>query len=292
MARVRRSLLFVPGDDREAFARGRDARPDTLILDLEDTVAPSRKPGARALVTEVLGGLAPGATERAIRVNSPGTAYFSDDLWAAVGAGADAIVIPKVDSAEDVRAVDARLAAAEVEAGRPVGSTSLLPLIETARGVLDAYAIATASPRGAALLLGHLDLSLSLGIPETGIREGTLLHARCHVVLAARAAGREAIDALFMSPTDADGFRAAAHAGQRLGFAGKLLWHPDQVSLVHEVYAPSPSEVAHARRVVQAFEEALAGGTGMFLLDGRMVDLPVVDAERAVLERARQAGVL
>jgi citrate lyase subunit beta / citryl-CoA lyase len=291
-ARARRSVLFASGGDRDALARGRNAGPDTLILDLEDTVAPSRKPGARALVIESLGEPAPVGTERAVRVNAPITAYFPDDLAAAIRAGADAIVIPKVDSAADVRRVDDCLARAEADAGRPAGSALLLPLIETARGVLDAYAIATASFRVAALLLGHLDLSLSLGLPEASIGEGTLLHARCQVVLAARAAGREAIDALFVGPADADGFRAEAREGRRLGFAGKLLLHPEQVPLVHEVYAPSPTDVARARRVVEAFEEALAGGTGMFVLDGRLIDRPVVDAERAVLERARRAGVL
>jgi citrate lyase subunit beta / citryl-CoA lyase len=165
----------------------------------------------------------------------------------------------------------------------------LLPLIETALGVLNAYAIATACPRVDAFLVGHVDLSLSLGIREAGFRHGTILHARCQVVLAA---GRDAIDALFMNLSDADGFRGEAREGQRLGFGGKLLLHADQVRLVHEVYAPSDGEIAHARRVVQAFDEAAATGAGMFLLDGRMVDLPVVEAERAVLERARRAGIL
>jgi len=209
-----------------------------------------------------------------------------------IGAGADALVIPKVNSAGEIRAVDDQVARTEVERGRPPGSVRLLPLIETALGVLNAYAIATACPRVDALLLGHVDLSLNLGIREAGIRHGTIFHARCQVVLAARAAGRDAIDALFMNPTDADGFREEAREGQRLGFAGKLLLHPDQVRLVHEVYAPSDGEIAHARRVVQAFDEAAAAGTGMFLLDGRVIDLPVVEAERAVLERARRAGTL
>ena len=209
-----------------------------------------------------------------------------------IAAGADALVIPKVSSAGEIRAVDNQVARTEVESGRPAGSVRFLPLIETALGVLNAYPIATACPRVDALLLGHVDLSLSLGIREAGIRDGTILHARCQVVLAARAAGRDAIDALFMSPTDPDGFRREAREGQRLGFAGKLLLHPDQVRLVHEVYAPSDGEIAHARRVVQAFDEAAAAGTGMFLLDGRVIDLPVVEAERAVLERARRAGIL
>jgi len=292
MARVRRSVLFVPGSDRAALRGALKSGPDTLVVDLEDTVTPACKHAARALAVAFLGEPAPAGTERAARVNSPATPYFSDDLPAVIAAGADALVIPKVNSAGEIRAVDDQVARTEVERGRPPGSVRLLPLIETALGVLNAYAIATACPRVDALVLGHVDLSLSLGIREAGLRQGTILHARCQVVLAARAAGRDAIDALFMNPTDADGFREEAREGQRLGFAGKLLLHPDQVRLVHEVYAPSDGEIAHARRVVQTFDEAAAAGTGMFLLDGRVIDLPVVEAERAVLERARRAGTL
>lgn len=292
MARLRRSVLLVSGSDPAAFRRARKAGPDSLVLDLEDTVTPSRKPAARTLVVEFLHEPAPAATERAVRVNAPVTPYFPDDLTAVIAAGADALVIPKVESALEIRAVDGHVARAEGEAGRSPGSVALLPLIETALGVLNAYPIASASSRVDALLLGHVDLSRSLGIREAGIRDGTIFHARCQVVLAARAAGREAIDALFMHPADADGFRAEAREGQHLGFAGKLLLQADHVPLVHEVYTPSDREIAHARRVIRAFEEVVATGSGLLLLDGRMIDLPVVEAERAVLERARRAGVL
>src|SRR6266446_5428811 len=165
MARVRRSVLFVPGSDRAALRGALKSGPDTLVVDLEDTVTPACKHAARALAVAFLGEPAPAGTERAARVNSPATPYFSDDLPA---------------------------------------------VIETALDVLNAYAIATACPRVDALVLGHVDLSLSLGIREAGLRQGTILHARCQVVLAARAAGRDAIDALFMNPTDADGFREEA----------------------------------------------------------------------------------
>ncbi len=210
MARVRRSVLFVPGSDRAALRGALKSGPDTLVVDLEDTVTPACKHAARALAVAFLGEPAPAGTERAARVNSPATPYFSDDLPAVIGAGADALVIPKVNSAGEIRAVDDQVARTEVERGRPPGSVRLLPLIETALGVLNAYAIATACPRVDALVLGHVDLSLSLGIREAGLRQGTILHARCQVVLAARAAGRDAIDALFMNPTDADGFREEA----------------------------------------------------------------------------------
>ena len=155
MARVRRSVLFVPGSDRAALRSALQAGPDTLVVDLEDTVTPARKHAARALAVAFLGEPAPAHTERAARVNSPVTPYFSDDLLAVIAAGADALVIPKVSSAGEIRAVDNQVARAEMESGRPAGAVRFLPLIETALGVLNAYPIATACPRVDALLLGH-----------------------------------------------------------------------------------------------------------------------------------------
>lgn len=290
-ARIRRSALFVSGGAPEPLERFRATGADTLILDLEDTVTPARKPEARQRVAAALRPPLWGGTERAVRVNAPATAYFDDDLRAIVAAGPDALVIPKATSADQIREVDARVGQAEREAGLPPGSIRLLPLIETALGVLNAYPIAAAAPRVAALLLGHVDLSRDLGLREAGARDGTIFHARCQLVLAARAAGRDAIDAVFMNLADPDGFRAEAREGLRLGYAGKLLIDRDQVPLVHEVYTPSAEEVAYARRVVEAFAAQAAEGTGLFLLAGRLIDLPVVEAERSVLERARRAGL-
>ena len=279
MARVRRSVLFVPGSDRAALRGALESGPDTLVVDLEDTVTPVRKHAARVLAVAFLGEPAPAGTERAARVNSPATPYFSDDLPAVIAAGADALVIPKGNSAGEIRAVDDQVARTEVE--RAPARLGEAPAADRdgarrAQRIRDRHRL----PAGRRAPLG----------PR--IRHGTILRARCQVVLAAGAAGRDAIDALFMNPTDADGFRGEAREGQRLGGAGKLLLHSDQVRLVHEIYAPSDGEIAHARRVVQAFDEAAAAGTGMFLLDGRVIDLPVVEAERAVRARARRAGTL
>ncbi len=179
----------------------------------------------------------------------------------------------------------------EREAGLEPGSVKLLPLIETAIGVLNAHAIASATPRVEALLMGHGDLSLSIGIKEARAGDGTILHARCHIVLAAKATGREAIDTVFLDIDDLEGFKAEARQGLRLGYGGKLCIHPSQVEPVHAIYTPSPTEVAYARRVVEAFESALAEGRGVFALDRRMIDGPIVEAERTILERARKAGV-
>jgi citrate lyase subunit beta / citryl-CoA lyase len=286
--RLRRSLLFVCGASPPALEAAGQSLADCLILDLEDTVTPPQKPRARGLVTEFLRRPARPGLERSVRVNAPSTPWFAEDVAAAAGAGAEALVVPKVESVEDIRAVEERLSRDERRTGRDEGSVKVLALIETPRGVLAAAAIAEASPRVEALVIGHVDLSRSLGIKEAGAMEGTILHARCHLVLAAKAAGKEAIDAVFMNLDDPEGF--AAEARQGLGFAGKLVIDERQVALAHEAYRPTEAEIASARRLVAAFEAAVAQGRGLFVFGGRAIDLPVVEAERSILARARAAA--
>ncbi len=283
---LRRSLLFVCGAELEALAAARRSAADGLILDLEDTVTPDRKPLARRLVADFLREPARPGLERTVRVNPPPTPWFAEDVGVVVAAGAGAIVIPKVQSAADVRRVDRRLDHAEHSAGRTRAAVRLLALVETPLGVLNAHAIATASARLEALVIGHVDLSRTLGIKEAGAMEGTVLHARCQLVLAAKAAGLDAIDAVFMDLRDPDGFTAEARQGLRLGFGGKLLIDERQVVLVHGVYRPSDAEIAYARRLVAAWEAAVAEGKGVFVFEGRVIDRPVVDAERTILARA------
>jgi citrate lyase subunit beta/citryl-CoA lyase len=290
MPRLRRSCLFVTGADHRALEHARSAGADTLILDLEDTVAADRKSAARALVSEFLRAGGPPDTERAVRVNAVGTAQLDDDLPAVVVAGADALVVPKTESPDDLRALDVRLAILERRSGRHVGTVRLLPLLETPAGVLRAHQLAIASPRVDALVIGHVDLSRTLGIREAGAMEGTILHARAHLVLAAKAASVDAIDAVYMRAEDDTGFEAEARQGLALGFGGKLLVQAHQVPLIHAVYQPSEAEVDYARRLVAAFDAASADGRGLFVFEGRIIDLPVVEAERSVLRRARRTA--
>ncbi len=283
--RLRRTFLFVCGAEPEALEGARHSTADGLILDLEDTVAPQRKVQARQRVAEFMRQPLRAGLERTVRVNGPATPWFAQDAADAVGRGADALVIPKVESAGDIRIVDDRVSREERLARRTDGSVKLLALIETPRGVLGACSIAEASPRIEALVFGHVDLSRSLGIRVAGAGEGTILHARCQTVLAAKAAGKEAIDAVFMDLDDPQGLIAEARQGLQLGFAGKLVIDERQVSLVHQVYRPSPEEIAYARRLVAAFDAAVAEGRGVFVFEGRVIDRPVVEAERAVLAR-------
>jgi citrate lyase subunit beta/citryl-CoA lyase len=274
----------VPGADSRLLEAAARSAADCLILDLEDTVTPDRKPAARALVADFLRRPARPGRARAVRVNPVPSPWFAADVAAV--AAADALVLPKVESPDEVRTVSSHLRQAEREAGRREGSVGLLALIETPRGLLAAPSIAAVDSRVGALLLGHVDLSRALGIKEAGAMEGMILHARCQLVLAAKAAGRRAIDTVFMDLADASGFTAEARQGLRLGFTGKLLIDERQVALLHEAYRPSEDEIAYARRLVAAYEAAVAEGTGLFVFEGRAIDLPVVDAERTILARA------
>lgn len=289
--RVRRSLLFIPGSDERKLAKSRALRPDAFIFDLEDGVAPDRKEEARRMVAAHLREVAPGPAERAVRLNGLHTPFFAEDLRAIAGARPDALVLPKVESPEEVAAIEAAVGAAERAAGVPAPGPSLLLFIESARGLAGAAAIAAASRRVEALILGHADFCKDLGVRQARATEGILLHVRCALVLAARAAGVEAIDTIYESLGDVEGLRAEAEQAAALGFAGKLALHPAQVEPIQAAFTPSAEEVAYARRVVEGFEAARAAGRGVFTLDGRMIDEPFVEVERRLLARARQAGL-
>lgn len=290
--RVRRSLLFIPGSDERKLAKSRALTPDAFIFDLEDGVAPDRKEEARRQVAMLLREVPPGAAERAVRLNGLKTPFFAEDLQAIAGAQPDALVLPKVESPEEVAAIEAAVAAAERAAGVRGPGPPLLLFIESARGLAVAAAIAAASRRVEALILGHADFCKDLGVRQARATEGILLHVRCALVLAARAAGVEAIDTIYESLGDVEGLRAEAEQAAALGFAGKLALHPAQVEPIQVAFTPSAEEVAYARRVVEGFEAAKAAGRGVFTLDGRMIDEPFVEVEQRLLARARQAGLV
>jgi citrate lyase subunit beta/citryl-CoA lyase len=292
--RLRRSLLFVPGGDARKLARALESQADALILDLEDAVPPERKPAARAAVEEALReGSRRSQQELAVRVNAPGTPWCHDDLAAVVRGGATACVLPKCEDADALARVAEALDALEAEAGRSrAAPVRLLALVESAAGVGNARAVAAASPRVAALCFGHADFSLDMRLPDPDPTSGVIHHARCALALAARAADVAPIDTVFLDVRDPDGFRADADHGRRLGFEGKLCIHPAQAVVANEVHTPSAQEIDAARRVVTAWEQARAEGRGVFALEGRMVDAPLVAVHERVLERARRAGVL
>jgi citrate lyase subunit beta/citryl-CoA lyase len=277
VVRPRRSVLYVPGSNARAIAKARTLPADGLILDLEDSVAPSAKEGARRAVLEALraGGFAP--REVAVRVNAGATSWGADDLASAARSGADAVLLPKVESAEEVRAAERALDAA----GAPP-ALALWCTIETPRGVLDAPAIAAASARLGCLVMGTSDLVKDLRARHTPGRSEVLV-ALGTVLLAARANGLAALDGVHLDLADDAGFEAACRQGRDLGFDGKTLIHPRTIEVANAVFAPTEAEIAEARRIIGAHGEALAAGKGVVVVDGKLVEaLHVEEARRLV----------
>jgi citrate lyase subunit beta/citryl-CoA lyase len=287
-----RSLMFVPGHrDRmvqRALGLGEfgDSDLDVALLDLEDGVPPSAKDDARRLVAEVLGRPSRGgrAPLRFVRIRRALSDDGAADLDAIVRPGLDGVMVPKAERAHDIEWLADELDARERDAKIPHGTVRIIPSIESAAALLEAPLIARAADRVIGLAFGSEDFALDLGLPTK--REGEaadLLYARSATVVAAVAAKRLAFDGIWPDIEDAAGLRADSLLARRLGFSGKTLIHPSQVAVVNELFSPSAAEVEEARRVVRAFDEALARGDGAVALDGQMLDAPVVDRARRVL---------
>ncbi len=278
--RPRRSVLYLPGSNARALEKARTLAADGLILDLEDAVAPSAKAAARAQVLAALAAGGFGPRERIVRVNGAGTPWGLDDLAAAARSGADAVCLPKVERAEEVRAADRALAAH----GAPI-ELGLWCMIETPRGVLAADAIAGASPRVACLVAGTSDLVKDLGARPTAGR-AEVLPSLGLILLAARAHGLAALDGVHLDLDDDAGLEAACRQGRDLGFDGKTLIHPRQLEPANRAFAPDEAEIALARRIVAAHAAAEAAGQGVTVLDGRLVEALHVEAARRRLALA------
>ena len=277
--RPRRSVLYMPGSNARALEKAKQLPADGLILDLEDAVAPDAKDAARTQVCAAVAAGGYGRREVVIRVNALATPWGQADLAAVAGAGAgaDAVLLPKVESADAVRQALAVLDAAGAPAGLP-----LWCMMETPRAMLDAAAIAGASPRLAALVMGTSDLAKELHAAHTPLRL-PLLTALGLCLLAARANGLAILDGVALDLEDADGFAAACRQGRELGFDGKTLIHPRQIEPANQAFAPAAAEVAQARRIIAAHRAAAREGKGVAVVDGRLIEaLHVAEAERQV----------
>ncbi len=286
--RLRRSRLYLPGGEPRHFVNARLHQPDAIILDLEDAVAPSEKDAARILVRNALRAVDFRPCERMVRINQGDLGL--QDVDAVARFNVHAILIPKAESAEQVRAVDARAEAARRAAGLPE-PCFLVPIVETALGCFNALAIASASPNVVALTIGLEDYTADLGVERTA--EGReSLWARQTVVNAARAAGVAPSDSVFSDVADLDGLRAAVLEAKALGFEGKGCIHPRQIPVVHAAFAPTPDEIARAQRIVLAFEDATARGIGVVAVGSRMVDPPVVKRALRTLRTSEELALV
>jgi citrate lyase subunit beta / citryl-CoA lyase len=274
-SRPRRSVLYMPGSNERALEKARSLPVDGLILDLEDAVGPDHKEMAREKACAAAASDTYGMREVTIRVNGLGTRWHDDDLAAACAAGPDGIVVPKVDSGDEVRG----LVTAMERHGAP-GHTRLWAMVETPRSVLAVDEIASASPRLAGLVLGTNDLVKELGARHVPGR-APLLTALSMALLAARKAGVAVLDGVWNDVQDLEGFEAECRQGRDLGFDGKTLIHPGQVEPCNAVFAPSAADVAEAHELVEAWEAGASSGVVTFR--GRMVENLHVETARRVI---------
>jgi citrate lyase subunit beta/citryl-CoA lyase len=281
-----RTLLFVPGNKQKMLEKARTANADAVMLDLENGVPVGEKEAARATVRRALeeGHYGP---QVILRVNGFATGLTEGDLKRAFGPGVAAICLPRAEGLADTLRLAPLITEVEQIHGRETGTVGIVGMIETARGVLHAFDLAEGCQRVRALCLGGEDLAGDLGAVRTQAVE-ELAHVRRQLVLSARATAVWAIDTIWTDLNDIEGLRAEARRARELGYSGKLIIHPDQVVPVHEAFTPTAKEVAHARRVVEAFDAASKRGDGVIALDGHLVHARVVARARETL---RLAGV-
>jgi citrate lyase subunit beta/citryl-CoA lyase len=279
-----RSLLFAPGDSPRKIEKAFASQADGVIIDLEDSVALSEKSAARSALASVLSQSRRLPTF--VRVNAVSTSYFSDDMKALSEASLHGVMVPKVESAADLRSVDAALRGYDCGGSESSRIHEILPILETARGLSAASEIAGACPRVKRLTFGAIDLALDMNLSLEEPR-GAIDHARFLVALVSRAAGLEPpFDTAFADFKDLAGLKSEALRARAFGFFGKGCIHPAQIDVVNTIFAPTESEIAHASRIVEAFNRAEREGIAAIQVDGRMVDYPVAAKARRLLAQA------
>jgi citrate lyase subunit beta / citryl-CoA lyase len=285
--RLRRSRLYLPGSEPKYFINAALHGPDGIILDLEDSVHPDEKDAARLLVRNALRAVDFLQCERMVRINQ--LPLGLRDLDEIVPESPDLILIPKVESPNQIIEVNTRIAEIKSEYGisRPIW---LMPILESALGIENAFAIAKASDQIAALTIGLEDYTADLGVAKTTAGAESL-YARLRTVNAAHAVGVQSIDSVFGDVGDVEGLRAWAVNSRALGFEGMGCVHPSQIAVIHEAFAPSPAEIEKARRIVFAYEEAQEKGLGVVSLGSKMIDPPVVRRALKLMARAKAMGL-
>lgn len=285
MGRLRRTMLYVPGNHPGMIRDAHIYGADSIMFDLEDSVSIKEKDSARLLVYHSLKTFDYGNTEVIVRVNGLNTPYGRDDFEAMVRAKPDGIRLPKTETPEDVKEADDLITRIENKIGMEKGTIKLMAAIESALGVINAYKIATASERLIGIAIGAEDFITDLKTTRSadGIE---LLAARSQILFAARAAGIDALDTVFSDVNDEEGFTQEVKLIKQLGFDGKSIINPRQIDIVHRIYAPTEAEVEKSVRIIAAIKEAEAKGSGVISLDGKMIDKPIVDRALRILERS------
>lgn len=296
---VMRSILYVPGNNPKMVAKAPTFPADIITLDLEDSVPPAEKENARKLIRENIKAVGANGSEVYVRINNWETEMTNDDLEAVVVEGLAGVTLAKCGHPDNVKRLDWKLEELERRRGLPVGSIKVSLLLETAKGVINAYESCIASPRVVSAIFGAVDYCKDMRVKLTS--EATeQFYARAHVAVAARAAGIVAIDAPYVAYQDMEGFEKNIREGRQLGYEGRMIIHPSQIEICNRLYAPDPADVEWARGVVKVFEEeGIAKGKAAVSYNGKMVDTPVylnakdilaaqaeIDAKNAAMKKA------
>jgi len=296
---ILRSWMFVPGNRERMIEKAFGLSVDAIIMDLEDGVAGSEKDTARrqiaASLDQVAGHLKEEASthtpSRYVRINAVGHERMREDLALVVRPGLEGLVVPKVETPEQVKTVERILDVREPELKMPANSVRMLVAIESPKGLFNAYSIASASPRVIGLIFGAEDFSRELGLPLR--REGEardLIYARSALVTAAAAAHVQAVDGVWPDLKDPEGLATFSRQSRRLGFSGMSMIHPSQIDAVNAAFTPTAEEIDYARRVLKAFEDARERGEGAVAFGGQLLDYPIVDRARQTVELAESLG--
>lgn len=288
--RLRRTMMFLnaqkPGLIKDPYIY----KPDSIMLDLEDAVAENQKDAARFSLYHALKEIDYHQCERVVRINALDTPYWKEDIRCAVAGGCDSIRIPKTERAEDVKLVEETIAASEKEFHIPEGRTLIMAAIESARGVMKVLEICESSERlfGIALSGGDYTKDLQTRITGTGVE---LMGARQHMIIAARAAGVQCFDTVYTNLDDMEGFRNEVESIHLMGFDGKSIINPRQISIVHEIFTPTKKDIIFAEKVVKEIDDKKAKGIGVFTVDGKMIDIAFYDGAIRTIYMAKASGV-
>ena len=284
MARLLRSLIFVPGNNLRFLEKAKTLFGDIVCFDLEDSVPLNEKDSARNLIKEALTKRSEYKAEVYVRTNSPISGLIPDDLHQIVQKGIDGIVIPKVNNVKEFKKIEKLLVALEKK--RKLKPIELIPSIESAEGVVNAYNIASSSKRISAIVFGVFDLLNDMGIEYTKQADGAK-YARAKIPLDAKAAGKYVIDAIWQDLNDEDGFEQDCITGRKLGYVGKSIIHPNQISVTHRIFHPTKDEIEWAEKVCQVYIESTKENRGATVVEGKMIDEVHFKRAKALLDSVR-----
>ncbi|MCG8483762.1 MAG: citrate (pro-3S)-lyase subunit beta [Clostridia bacterium] len=290
MKRLRRTMLYVPGNNPGMIRDAHIYGSDSIMFDLEDSVSINEKDAARFLVYSALETIDYGRSEVVVRINGLDTPFGKEDVKAMVSVKPDIIRLPKTEKPEDIIQIDELIGELEAEIGIEVGTIKLMAAVENALGAINAYQIASASKRLVGIAIGAEDFVTDLKTTRSldGIE---LLTARSMILFAARAAGIDAIDTVFSDVNDEEGFEKEVRLIKQLGFDGKSIINPRQIEIIHRIFTPTEEEINKSMRIIQAIKEAESRGSGVVNLDGKMIDKPIVQRAQRIIDLADAARV-